>query len=280
MLKILERGVAAIDRRLVLVAPPEVPVSREFRNVTIDPQRRQQLVSEVQRLRGSIYVEDGALQRHQLSPDGLHQTPEDERSWHLLFMNKEQQITACAWYLEHDDDASFDCLRLRNCPLSNQPEWRDTLATAVESELARARDEGLRYTEVGGWAVAKESRCTSEGLLLALGAYSLGRMLGGALGVTTATVRHSSSAILRRLGGSHLEADGRALPPYYDPHYDCQMELLRFDSRAPSQKYSSLIDVLRDKLAYVSVVATAAVPTFEPNAFRHAAASLQPAFAC
>src|SRR4029434_5912216 len=106
----------------------------------------------------------------------------------------------------------------------------------------------------GGWAVAKESRCTSEGLLLALAAYSLGRLLGGALGMTTATVRHSSSTILRRIGGSQLEANGSVVPPYYDPKYKCEMELLRFDSRRPNAKFRGVIDLLRDKLANVLVV--------------------------
>jgi hypothetical protein len=34
------------------------------------------------------------------------------------------------------------------------------------------------------------------------------------------------------------------------------MELLRFDSRSPNQRYGPLIELLRDKLAHVLVVAT------------------------
>jgi hypothetical protein len=126
----------------------------------------------------------------------------------------------------------------------------------VEGEIQRARTDRIGYAEVGGWAVAPESRCTSEGLLLALAAYSLGRMMGGVLGLTTATVRHSSSTILRRLGGSALSVDGEAVPSYFDPKYQCEMELLRFDSRRPSPRYASLIEMLRVKLASVSVIAS------------------------
>jgi hypothetical protein len=126
---------------------------------------------------------------------------------------------------------------------------------AVESEIARARRDYLHYAEVGGWAVAKESRCTSEGLVLALAGFSLGRLCGGCLGITTATVRHYSSSILRRLGGSRLEIDGATVPPYYDSKYDCHMELLRFDSRRPDAKYNRLITSLTDKLAGVLVIA-------------------------
>jgi hypothetical protein len=200
--------------------------------------------------------------------DGLHQTPEDERSWHLLFLNRERVVTACAWYLPHDRYASFDDLRVRACPLTRLAAWRDKLWHAVESELADARRNGLHYAEVGGWAVAKESRCTSEGLLLALAAYSLGRTLGGSLGMTTATVRHSSSAILRRLGGRQLQTGEEAIPSYYDPNYRCTMELLRFDSRQPSAKYAPLVEMLRQKLACVPIVAGAEVAFMNPSAAR------------
>ena len=139
--------------------------------------------------------------------------------------------------------------------MGGSSEWRDTLVGAVDAEIARAGSEKLHYAEVGGWAVSRACRCTSEGLLLALAAYSLGRRLGGVLGITTATVRHSSSTILRRLGGTSLEFDGRVVPSYFDPKYNCEMELLRFDSRRPNRKYAGLVELLRERLSNVTVVA-------------------------
>ena len=168
---------------------------------------------------------------------------------------KDGRISACAWYLEHSAEASIQDLRVRNCPLGGSSEWRDTLVGAVDAEIARAGSEKLHYAEVGGWAVSRACRCTSEGLLLALAAYSLGRRLGGVLGITTATVRHSSSTILRRLGGTSLEFDGRVVPSYFDPKYNCEMELLRFDSRRPNRKYAGLVELLRERLSNVTVVA-------------------------
>ena len=265
MIRLLERNIASIEKRLVLVAPSHVALPESFRNVTADPGRHQQLVQEMQRLRGSIYLHDGAVQREQLSIDGLHRTPEDERSWHLLMLNSRREVSSCVWYMEHDEGAAFEQLRVRNCGLARGDGWRDRLSEAVEFELQRARQSGLRYAEVGGWAVATGSRCTCEGLLLALAAYSLGRMLGGALGITMATARHSSSTILRRLGGSLLEAGDSIVPPYYDPKYRCQMEILRFDSRQPSAKYAGVIELLSEKMADVKVIALpTAAPAFAP----------------
>ena len=279
MLRLLERNIASIGERLVLLAPPDTELPEYFRNVTIDSSRRRELVAEMQRLRGSIYLHDGALQSEQLSADGAHQTPEDLRSWHLLMLDKQQRVSSCVWYLEHENTISPDQLRVKNCPLGRQDGWNTKLSDAVESELSRARNARLRYAEVGGWAVSKRSRCTSEGLLLALGAYSLGRVLGGALGITTATTRHSSSTILRRLGGSPLEVGGLHLPSYYDSKYACEMELLRFDSRRVDTKYVGLVEMLRHKLEHVSVIAAGAAATARSGNGAFAASFAQPQFA-
>ena len=254
MLRLLERSIATVDQRLILLAPPNTPVPAAFENVVSDVRRHNGLLQQMQRLRASVYVQDGAVEPHHLTPDGRHQTPEDAKSWHLLMFNRNQRISACAWYLEHGETVRPEDLRVRACPLAGTDSWRHGLRKAVQAEIRRARRDGLQYSEVGGWAVAKESRCTSEALVLALTAYSLGRMCGGALGITTATFRHCSSTILRRLGGSPLVVDGSTVPPYYDPKYKCMMELLRFDSRRPSARYAGLVDLLQEKLANVLVV--------------------------
>jgi hypothetical protein len=258
MLKLLERNITLVAERLVLLSPPQTRIPGHFRNVTFDPTEHRLLVREMQRLRGSVYLSEGNVQREQLTSDGLHATPEDARSWHLVMTDKHGHATSCAWYLEHDNTASIQSLRVRHCPLAEQERWREPLFGAVKSELARAQRSNLRYAEVGGWAVARERRCTSEGLLLALGAYGLCRILGGALGITTANVKHSSSSILRRLGGSFLEFQGTPIPAYFDSRYNADIELLRFDSRKPATKYGALIELLQERLSVVPVFAATA----------------------
>lgn len=256
MLKLVERNITCLEERLVVLAPPQAAVSRDvFPKVSFDSQRHQRLVQEMQRLRGSVYLADGAVEERHLTSDGLHSTPEDSHSWHLLMLSKEGYVNACVWYREHSPWASMENLRMQHSPLALEDESRDALKRAVDSEIEQARRDQLTCAEVGGWAVSQQSRCTSEGLLLALAAYSLGRFLGGAVGFTTATVRHCSSTILRRLGGRLLEVDGQEIPAYYDPKYKCHMELLRFDSRRPNPKYRDLIDMISAKLSNVAVIA-------------------------
>jgi len=254
--KCLGRSIESADQRLVLLAPPSRAIPAGLANISVDSCRHADLLAQMQRLRGSVYLKDGALSAQQLSTDGLHQTPEDDHSWHLLMLDDNGDVDKCAWWLLHDDAVSFDRLRVRHCPLAAQPAWRNTLIGAVESEIAEARKHGMGYSELGGWAVAEQSRGSSEGLVLALAVYSLGRLLGGARGITTATVRHCSSTILRRLGGSALAFNDRPIPSYYDARYKCEMELLRFDSRQPNAKYNHLIDVLKNKLTQTLVIAS------------------------
>src|SRR5262245_54709068 len=131
MLTLLERHIATIQDRLVILAPSSCEVPDYFQSVSSDPQRHRQLVRDIQRLRGNIYFQDGALSREQRSQEGLHSTPEDERSWHLLMLNKRRQVSACIWYLEHDPPVSVNDLRVRSCPLVKDLKVR----RAVESDL-------------------------------------------------------------------------------------------------------------------------------------------------
>jgi hypothetical protein len=254
MLKLLERNIAAAANRIVLLAPPHLPAPEFSSNVISDPQQHRDLVHEMQRLRGGVYLNDGALTRDQLSRDGRHETPEDQESWHLLVQDEQGRVTGCIWYLEHQNMPGFEQLRLRHSSLARDREWGHKLRAAVTSDVARARSEGIRYAEVGGWAVAKDS-CLTDCLLLILGAYGLSQILGGALVVATATVRNASASVLRRLGGSHLEGDGYVVPAYYDPKYDCQMEILRFDARRPRAQFARMVESLRAAFASIPVFA-------------------------
>src|SRR5262249_33881309 len=148
--KCLGRSIESADRRLILLAPPSRTMPAGMTNVRIDSFRHADLLAQMQRLRGSVYLKDGALDAQQLSTDGLHQTPEDDRSWHLLMVDNQGQVDACVWYLQHDDAASFERLRVRHCPLLGQPAWRNMLIGAVESEIAEAQKHGMGYAEVGG----------------------------------------------------------------------------------------------------------------------------------
>ena len=261
MLKALDRNVASASERIVFVAPSAADTSSVFRRVESDDAQHSTLVAGVQRFRGAIYLKDGAIQSQDLTADGRHVTPEDDTSWHMLLLDGERRVKACALYLEHQPDVTFDQLRVRHSAMAHNPEWRPKLMRAVQGELNLAKAGGMRYVELGGWAVSQDCRGTAGPLALALAVYGFSRRGAGALGMTTATFRHCSATILKRLGGDRFEVDGHALPPYFDSRYQCLMELLRFDSRKPNSKYLGLIDQVRDTLQKITVVARESIAT-------------------
>jgi hypothetical protein len=274
MLRLLERNLDSVARRLVVLAPQKGHVSKVLPHTQSDPDRHASFLAELQRLRGSVYSQDGAIRPDQLTADGRHETPDDERSWHIAMLNEKGQLGGCIWYLEHRGRPTVDQLRAGKSAIAHDDEWRDKLKIAIDSETARARREGIGYAEVGGWAVAEDSHF-ADCLLLILGVYSLSQMIGGALVVATATARHSSAGILRRMGGSPLTAEDFVIPPYFDPQYTCEMEMLRFDTRRPGAKFEGLVRLMRERFSGIPVLSHRALAAprriFGPRLARAAA---------
>jgi hypothetical protein len=207
----------------------------------------------MQRLRGRIYVEDGAIQPSELTSSGCHVSPCDDQSWHLLTLRGEK-VVACIRFLRHPNTVDCHQLRVSNAALAYSDRWASGFRRSLDEELRVARRFNFSYVEVGGWALAPELRKTGEAFRTVLSIYALSQLQGGALGITTATERNGSASILQKLGGKPLEFNGMTLPPYYEEAYRCAMMVLRFDSRYPCERYASRVDLLRADIARVAVV--------------------------
>jgi hypothetical protein len=237
----------------VLLSPSNSVVPDCFGRVHTDASRRDDLLFEMQRLRGSVYLEDGAIEADELT-DGRHRADIDEVSWHLLVVDKDNHVRGCVRFHAHPGEAHFLHLNVSRSPLACSKEWGERLKGAVESELALSRRLDLPCVEIGGWALAEGIRRTSEALRMALAMYSLSQAFGGSVGISTATRRHCSASILRRIGGRSLEDAGVELPAYADPQFKCEMELLRFYSWAPNPRYAVWIEEIRQELRAVPVL--------------------------
>jgi hypothetical protein len=239
---------------LMLLAPSSDAVPGAFRRLYVDSSCHGRALRQLQRLRGRVYLEDGAIRPSQLSADGRHRVAADSVSWHLLTVQPGGRVTGCARYRPYDGVPRFEDLDVRASALARQAAWRRRVREAVEGQLAQARRRRVGVVEVGGWAIAPEWRFTSVALEIVLSMFALARHLGGCIGLTTATVRNGSSRILQKLGAGPLELAGTRLPAYYDPHYRCRMEMLRLDSSMPGPKYSDLIDSIGARLLELTVV--------------------------
>ncbi|MCU1257890.1 MAG: hypothetical protein JWO80_775 [Bryobacterales bacterium] len=240
-------------KNLVLLAPAGAARKESFENVWRSNAIYSKLLADMQRLRGRVYLQDGAIEDSALTPDGRHQSECDESSWHLLTLDAAGRVLGCMRYFR-PNLTRFDTLNLRRAALAKSRTWCPELYASIRAELAAARRARFSYIEVGGWALTEQLRGTTEALRGVLATYAWAQHIGGALGIATATERNGSRLILRRLGGRPFEWEGEELPPYQDHHYRCKMELLRFDSREPNAKYRDVVDSMRQQFPRISVV--------------------------
>ncbi len=208
----------------------------------------------MQRLRGRVYLKDGAIQPCELDYEDRFRMRGDEQSWHFLLVEDDQNVIGCARYLVHPNTVRFERLRIAESAQAKDSYWGPRVRRAVETDLRRARAYHQSYVEIGGWALSEEWRGTKAAMEILVASYALAHLWGGCVASCMATVRHCSSSMLRRIGGESLEAAGESLPPYEDPQYGCLMELLRFDSRSPVQRFVPLIDQLKARMANATVL--------------------------
>jgi hypothetical protein len=250
----LKSELRASGGRMVILAPPMAEISPCFANVTTDDSLHAQLLRQMQWFRGQTYMEDGAVQQHQLSQGCLHREDSDNQAWHLLMLRQNGAVYGCSRLMLYGDSVKFHELAASRSALALLGGWQRKLRSAVEVHIESARQQGIGFAEAGGWALAHAMRHSADALRIALGTYGLANLLGGCLGIATATMRHSSASILRRLGGQSLQGLGEELPRYFDARYGCEMEILRFDSRSLSRRFAPWADELRKDLVRVPLV--------------------------
>jgi hypothetical protein len=242
------------NRRLVLLAPALDQIDRRLTEGSSNTDRYDSLLAKLQRFRGNTYLQDGALRPYELKSDGRHCVDADYSGWHVVAVDAQGEVCGCSRYRIYSSDVQFSDLAVGRSALARSA-WRSELIEAVQRERELARQKRVNFVEVGGWAIAAELRRTTEALRIALATYALADYLGGCVGLTTATRRHHSASVLKKIGGSPLVSGETELPPYFDPEYECEMEILKFDSDAPSPKFKPWIEQLRVQLASIEVVA-------------------------
>jgi hypothetical protein len=241
-------------RSLILLAP-EGGYPTNFR-VCADTKVYEHAVAEMQRFRGSVYVSEGYLHPRDLSHDGRHVQPADNRSWHLLTLDAYGAVGACGRLLIHQPHARFSDLLISHSALAHSDNWGYLLRQAAEGEIRSARQRRMHFAELGGWAVGRELRCTTEAVRLVLAGYALAQTLGGVLGLSAVNTEHYSSSILSRIGGMSLATDGNQFPSFYEPQYHAEVRLLRFDSSRPNPRFEASILQCRAAMATATVIAS------------------------
>jgi len=230
-----------------ILAPSFAEVPSTFVRTTIDRAEHAKMMSDVQRLRGDVYREYGPIAAR-LSSDGRHRQSIDPVSWHILMEDENGKIAACSRY--RDIQNGFDQLGASSSALAFSQKYGGLLRMAVEDQISHAHRCKIQYGEAGAWALRPEIRCSSAAINSVLMTFALAEQLGGGLGITTATTRHHSASILRRLGGHSLGG----LPAYYDPAYGCVIEIIHFNSALLNRQYMARVEKLKAELHGIEVI--------------------------
>lgn len=235
-----------------LLAPDKTCVGCGFSHFRISFYIYNNLLDQLMRLRGCAYLEDGAIAESELDEAGRFEMSGDEKSWHLMLVeNGSNEVIACARFLLHPNTVSFGDLSISRSFIACDADAGPVIRRMVEGDILQARRELLSYVEVGGWAVARPWRGTKAALDVLAGAYALGDLWGGCLGLCTATFRHGSASIIRKFaGGATSATDVSPFTVYYDPHYACPMELLRLKDR-PADRYTALVQKAKQQLSSI-----------------------------
>jgi len=252
----------ALARHFVFLAPSRA-VDPGFGDIRVDRTYHDALLGSAQRLRAAAYIENGAVGPEQLTCDGRFVQEFDRDAWHLVTVEADGRVSACARYALHENTVRFTELGVSRSALAQSEVWGHKLRAAVEEELHTARRRSFRYAEVGGWAIETALRCTTEAVRMMLAFYALSEWFGGVLGIGTAK-RLCSAPVLKRIGGWPMSYAGCDLPAYYEPQYRDELEVIRFDSSRPNTKYRSSLDSLQSTLPTIPVVARSALRPLAP----------------
>lgn len=211
------------------------------------PQNYDALLCDIQRLRGNRYVADGAIPAAALDAQGRHVTAEDEHSYHLAVWNG--VVQGCLRIQLHPQaERHFTEFRVYDLIRRMPPEMAQKYHAGLEEFMCYGESRNYQITETGGWAVAEKFQFNAASLALPLARWSFSRILPRQISIAAATERNGSAEMLKRIGGWRLKLNGEELPPFYDPGYKCQMELLCFDSDILNPKFEPAVRDLQTLL--------------------------------
>lgn len=218
---------------LCLLAPAGGPLDG-FQNVIYDRERYQSLLSEAQRLRGRVYLDDGAISADDLDSQQCYVVKDDSLSWHILLRDSTGLVVAVSrmlFFSHSNGPVPIDKLHAAQLIERTSELVRAKYLCALQQFASPSCDCAPYFVECGGLAIASEMRASRNTSIFLSTYWALSRFIGAARGVGAATERNSSADILRRFGGFSIPTqNGGSIEPFYDSVYDCMMELQGFAS--------------------------------------------------
>jgi hypothetical protein len=243
------------DVDLTVVAPSVAHVPEWLSNALVNDAMYQNMIDEIQRFRGNVYVHDKAIPASSLDKEGRHYSDYDYQAWHIIFRDRREDLCgAIRVGLVSCTDTDVEDLQVLRFLAKMPDDQRTPLEAAVRGFLGNCRLLQPSICEPGAWAVAEDVRKGRLAPVLAASIWSLLRVVGGASGVATATTRHGSADILKKMGGFDLILNGVPLVPFYDSYHACYMELVGFDSSYLNPRLEATVTEVQEYMGLLPII--------------------------
>jgi hypothetical protein len=229
-----------------ILAPSRNDVPNSITHEVSNSRQHSELMYDLQKLRGDVYREYAGI-ASTLLPDGRHWHRLDASSWHVILHDETGEVYGCARYRKI---TTFDELICSKAAVALSPTTGPIFRATFTQHVAEARRRGLHYGEASAWALSEKARCSTAAVNIALMSFALAEWLGAAGGITTASTRHHASSILKRIGGKRFAN----FEPYYEPMFDCNIELLDLNLTNMESRYSVKLDEMRAQLRGTSIL--------------------------
>ncbi len=236
-----------------VLAPSRREVPKALTHAVMSSEQHSDLMYDLQKLRGGVYREYAGIAAT-LLPDGRHWHQLDADSWHVILQDSRGTVVGCARYRPILN--GFEQLICSKAAVALSPVTGPIFRSTFAQQVADARRRGLHYGEASAWALSEGARCSTAAINIALMSFALAEWLGGGVGLTTASTRHHASSILRRLGGRPLAG----FAPYYEPMFECSIELLHFDINHLEPRYAVKLEEMRAELRRTPILCPVQTP--------------------
>jgi len=213
----------------------------------------EQLLAEVQRLRGRVAAAEG-VNFSMLDASGRLVHASDRRSWIVVLRADDGHVSGTLRVTVHKSGCVVDDLDAVSSLMFVDPVWKTRGRQMLLSFLQRAHRARVCVAETGGWVLEESIRRGMKGALLALSGWALTRLLGGARILGVVTMKGGASRLTRYLGGVELCDAYGSMPPYFDHRYGSTMEFVEFDSRRVNPIFEASVSGLCEYFSGISAV--------------------------
>src|SRR3569833_953887 len=109
--------------RFQLLAPSHSRINHSVGRTRIDEPAYFKYLSSLQKLRGRVYLKDGAIKPWELDEEGRFEMRGDDRSWHFVLLDESDQAIGCARYLLQTKTKTNNQQRDRQTSQARSTEW-------------------------------------------------------------------------------------------------------------------------------------------------------------